>query len=763
MIAMKKTLLSLLAISMSVPCFGQAYVSGVSQPGTILPAFPISQVGGGVGGSNSYLFNPNQFSTNGLRVAISSGALLTNVTASGTFSGNGAGITNAGGLTTNAIVTSLRVNSTNVQTFTSVLSWTNSQNTIQDAGNNFSKFHVGDNIAAGNYQYTIMQIVSAGQVVVCMAPFGMPITNPTFNTNNWQLYYNDIAFGDINNNPAGGIDNGGNLLLAGQTYIPGGNYFNFANVKFFDYTNSAVIDLNTSGAIVDGSQLELGSMIAGRPGALAISMGAPTQSLKIMSNGVVAIQSGVSNLNNQPITNLVPFVANVGLLIGSAGSTNLGSEAIIGGITASNLRPASSFVSSTNGTGSSALVWTNYVTGSYVSITNDAVTSSNGLTGNIITLSNGNLIMPLGAQNAYVMTSSSAGLATWQPATGGGGGGSGLTNTFDNNFTLVQGTNVHLASGPTLTNANLSTLATGNTLQLTNTSFATNGFTAVGGQFTGNGAGLTNIPASSISGGNTNGLVVISSNWISGQLYTNLTGSAAIVSSLVSLTTAAVTGDADMDLQISGANTNRFGISTTVAVTLAQSYTNLLVGVVSNGGTFVFTNLSSGSGNTATLSQGQLTYANLIIPVTSSTVSSLGTITPGTQSSGINETSFWTNNAWLPTGWFSNHTVADIYFTTGSASTASTFKLYLDNTNVYTSGTFTAGSGVNGNTHITIQSNGVNNILITVYNLFGGGSAIFQNVSSNSLNFAAPVTASGLTFTFTSLQGTNTGGYMRGQ
>lgn len=61
-----------------------------------------------------------------------------------------------------------------------------------------------------------------------------------------------------------------------------------------------------------------------------------------------------------------------------------------------------------------------------------------------------------------------------------------------------------------------------------------------------------------------------------------------------------------MDLCIVGSITNYLAIQTG-ATTLTDTYTNLLSGVVPGGATYYFTNLSSGTGNSATLQpKGQI-------------------------------------------------------------------------------------------------------------------------------------------------------------
>lgn len=94
-------------------------------------------------------------------------------------------------------------------------------------------------------------------------------------------------------------------------------------------------------------------------------------------------------------------------------------------------------------------------------------------------------------------------------------------------------------------------------------------------------------------------------NFISGQLYTNTYGGPIQVSAKVALGVAAVSGNAVMSLEMAGNETNQVGMSTLVT-SIAMTYTNMMLGIVTNNGTYVFTNKSSGAGNTSTLIGGQL-------------------------------------------------------------------------------------------------------------------------------------------------------------
>ena len=115
----------------------------------------------------------------------------------------------------------------------------------------------------------------------------------------------------------------------------------------------------------------------------------------------------------------------------------------------------------------------------------------------------------------------------------------------------------------------------------------------------------------------TNGNVpftTVQTNFVMNQYYTNKSGQMIMVSANAALTAAAASGDAQLDLMAdqSGGNTftllSRSGIGTTGS-TIAESYTNAIVGVLSNNAVYYFTNTSSGAGDSATIaaSTGTLT------------------------------------------------------------------------------------------------------------------------------------------------------------
>lgn len=109
---------------------------------------------------------------------------------------------------------------------------------------------------------------------------------------------------------------------------------------------------------------------------------------------------------------------------------------------------------------------------------------------------------------------------------------------------------------------------------------------------------------------NTPSFTLVATNFISGQVYNNLTGRPLFVNASVNWTTAAVSGSAAMQLRVTGtgASTNSVGEATSPAQTFTAPFTNTLSGFVPAGGTFVFTNVSSGSGNSAVMLSGSGQY-----------------------------------------------------------------------------------------------------------------------------------------------------------
>lgn len=135
--------------------------------------------------------------------------------------------------------------------------------------------------------------------------------------------------------------------------------------------------------------------------------------------------------------------------------------------------------------------------------------------------------------------------------------------------------------------------------------------TAGNGANTLTGTGITTSQKVTLSGTATNNTIqgnsgaYVRTNFIDGQLYTNNYGAPIQVSTKAILTTTGVSGNVCEALEMAGNETNQSGISTLVT-SIAQSYTNVLSGIVTNNGTYVFTNRSSGAGDSGTILGGQI-------------------------------------------------------------------------------------------------------------------------------------------------------------
>lgn len=122
------------------------------------------------------------------------------------------------------------------------------------------------------------------------------------------------------------------------------------------------------------------------------------------------------------------------------------------------------------------------------------------------------------------------------------------------------------------------------------------GSLAASGGFIGNGNTLTNIGT------------LIQTNWISGKVYSNPYASTIRISGNATLAVAAVSGNAVMSLEGTGgvgSDTNVSAIST-VLTSIAMNYTNYLSLDVPPGGSWTWTNRSTGIGNSAGVVRGQL-------------------------------------------------------------------------------------------------------------------------------------------------------------
>lgn len=119
-------------------------------------------------------------------------------------------------------------------------------------------------------------------------------------------------------------------------------------------------------------------------------------------------------------------------------------------------------------------------------------------------------------------------------------------------------------------------------------------------------SGSTNGQVVTIVGAQTNRIPsIIETNFISGRLYTNGYGSSIYVSANVSRTLTGISGLAQMALWIPGVITNQCGEST-LLLSLSVNKTDTLAGVVPEGGTYAFTNLSTGAGNSSAITSGTI-------------------------------------------------------------------------------------------------------------------------------------------------------------
>lgn len=94
---------------------------------------------------------------------------------------------------------------------------------------------------------------------------------------------------------------------------------------------------------------------------------------------------------------------------------------------------------------------------------------------------------------------------------------------------------------------------------------------------------------------------------VTGQIVTNNSGYPWLVFARASYTMALISGAAGMDMRVGGSLgfTNSIGQNTGLTVTLAQTIPGCLNGLVPNGATVVFTNTSTGLGNSSSLISAQ--------------------------------------------------------------------------------------------------------------------------------------------------------------
>lgn len=119
------------------------------------------------------------------------------------------------------------------------------------------------------------------------------------------------------------------------------------------------------------------------------------------------------------------------------------------------------------------------------------------------------------------------------------------------------------------------------------------------------------------AGAATNVAYQVMTNFVLNTVYTNTSGGPMLISSLARVHTAAVNGDASIDLMVDQAGGVIFipfaGIrmGTIVAVTLSMDYTNSVSTTISNLASYYWTNSSIGAGNVGALIAGTVSYTAL--------------------------------------------------------------------------------------------------------------------------------------------------------
>lgn len=93
-------------------------------------------------------------------------------------------------------------------------------------------------------------------------------------------------------------------------------------------------------------------------------------------------------------------------------------------------------------------------------------------------------------------------------------------------------------------------------------------------------------------------------NFILNQVYTNTNTAPIQVSAMATIVTTGVSGNAGIALRVVNVQTNTVGLNTLVT-SIAMNYTNMLSGFVPSLGVYTFTNISSGAGDSASVSGGQ--------------------------------------------------------------------------------------------------------------------------------------------------------------
>jgi hypothetical protein len=125
------------------------------------------------------------------------------------------------------------------------------------------------------------------------------------------------------------------------------------------------------------------------------------------------------------------------------------------------------------------------------------------------------------------------------------------------------------------------------------------------GSFSGTFTGTLATPLTIGAATNTPSFTFVNTNWISGALYTNSTGRPILVSGSVVLTTGSVVGYSQMALSVPGSVTNYASVLSAIGGLTGAMTNGISPAFVTNGGTFAWTNSSSGAGDSSTTWGGQ--------------------------------------------------------------------------------------------------------------------------------------------------------------
>jgi hypothetical protein len=193
------------------------------------------------------------------------------------------------------------------------------------------------------------------------------------------------------------------------------------------------------------------------------------------------------------------------------------------------------------------------------------------------------------------------------------------SQNFVGGLTATNGVNAFAGNGGGLTNLSAAQLTGVVPLAQIPAAVVTNNEAglSLAGAFTGNGGGLTNLNASQLNSGTVPLAqlplpVLMQTNFIDGQRYTNTYGWPLMIEATIILNTAAVAGSANESFCIQaspavGGFTNVCAIST-LTTSAALHYTNHISGFVPTNAIYWFTNLSTGTGNSGAVNGGQIKY-----------------------------------------------------------------------------------------------------------------------------------------------------------